>query len=228
MQKSASNNSETAVKTSNFYEDENSSPEQELNEPHLDMKGQKRSREQVSPKTKKPDISKKRILTLKRQTSSKENQIEEVSPSPVFQSKFKNISKSREMQNSNCKCQQCIQNGNTSRLATHHERCGCHSCFSENCNENKPLTKDKLRNLIRNFLSRKDNITSDLQSHRKDCMCVNHLLYYRENRISVLDQFLDKHKNENENKTSVSSKQNSEKSNNSEISVKSKLTSSAN
>ena len=84
---------------------------------------------------------------------------------------------------------------------------------------------DKLRNTIRNFLSRKDKITSDLQSHHEECMCVGHLVYYKEHRISVLDHFLEKQKNED--KDDVSSKQNQGKSNNIQISAKSKDTSSA-
>ena len=228
-EKSSNNNNEDTVATSNFYEilsqdvEEHLLSEQELDETHLDFKGQKRSREQVSPKTKKPDVNKKRILNLKRQTS-RESQVDDINPSPIFPSKFKKKSNSREIQSSNCECKECIQNGNVSKIATHHEHCGCHSCFLEYCNESRPLTKDKLRNIIRNFILRKDNTTSDFQSHSKDCMCIVHLLHYRENRISILDNFLDKHKTENQTKTPA--KQSIEKSNNTELSEKSKLTSS--
>ena len=130
---------------------------------------------------------------------------------------------SRERENNNCECQECIQNENASKPTTHHERCGCHSCFLENCSENRSLNKDKLRNIIRNFLLRKDNIASDLKSHHEECMCVSHLLYYRENKISVLDNFLDKQKSGSENNTNIPSNLNQEKPNsNIEKPVKSK------
>ena len=112
------------------------------------VKGQKRNREQVSPKTKRPDIYKKRILNLKREISTKQNQVvlDDISPSPVFESKFKDKANYKEKENSNCECQQCIQNENTFKTATHHDRCGCHSCFLEHCTADKSLNKDKLRN----------------------------------------------------------------------------------
>lgn len=189
--------------------------------------------------------SKKRILKLDRKTTpqkdqisnisiSQKDQISNISPSPVFPSRFLKeteflspspIFKSRFEgctigskieQDDCCECQDCIQTDAAPVSEFHHERCGCNACFIKDCKETKPLTKDKLRNIVRNFLSRKDTTSRNLELHPKDCMCISHLLYYRENRISVLDKFLETQKSVNEinsANSSVNSTKDSETSN---------------
>ena len=167
-------------------------------EEETDGTRRKRGRDQNSP----PKINensaaiKKRNLRLNRQTTSENNMTEDISPSPVFQSRFLNIAKaSKDVQgNKECECQYCTQEGVTPLTVNHHEQCGCNNCFLKDCKETMPLNKDKLRNIIRNFLSRKDSsgTSSPLESHPEDCMCIKHLHYYRTSKILILDNFLSK------------------------------------
>ena len=158
----------------------------------------KRNREQNSPPkiNENSAAAKRRILRLNRQKSSEDDMIDDVSPSPVFQSRFANMMKvtKDELENKKCQCQQCSQEEVPLQIGNHHERCGCNDCFLQDCKETKPLTKDKLRNVVRNFLSRKDSsgILSPLESHAEDCMCIKHLHYYRVSKIAVLDNFIAK------------------------------------
>ena len=72
----------------------------------------------------------------------------------------------------------------------HSDLCGCHDCFLDLCSENKNINKDSVIVLIRNFIKYRKE-TTDLKLHKKGCMCVNHLKYYKENRIHILDTFLE-------------------------------------
>ena len=78
-------------------------------------------------------------------------------------------------------------------MSSHTSSCGCHDCFLQECNLINPLTKDKLINVIRNFISFKEmpEITQ-LESHHPECMCKDHLLFYKKNKVSVSDKFLKK------------------------------------
>ena len=99
-----------------------------------------------------------------------------------------------KQENKICECQQCSQNDAAPGIGSHHERCGCNNCFIRDCKETKPLTKDKLSNIVRNFMSRKDSsgTSMPLELYPEDCMCIKHLHYYRVNKISVLNKFLAK------------------------------------
>ena len=166
-------------------------------EEEIDMARKKRLRDQNSPPkvNENSTASKKRILKLNRQTPSESELLDDITPSPVYQSRYLNIMKNaKEKRESKvCECQQCSLKDAVPEVGYHHGRCGCHNCFLKECKETKPLTKDKLINVIRNFFSRKDSGESliPLELHTKDCMCIKHLHYYRVNKISYLDNFLE-------------------------------------
>ena len=194
------------VPVSNSYEiltqDDEEIPTLEIEmEEEIDMARKKRLRDQNSPPkvNENSAASKKRIVKLNRQTTPESDLLDEITPSPVYQSKYLNIMKNaKEKQESKmCECQQCSEEGATPEIGNHHERCGCNNCFTKDCKETKPLTKDKLLNIIRNFMSRKDSggTSIPLELHPEECMCIKHLHYYRVNKTSVLDNFLAKQDN---------------------------------
>ena len=166
-------------------------------EDEIDITTKKRLRDQNSPPkvNENATASKKRIVKLHRQTPSENELLDDITPSPVYQSRYLNIMKNaKEKRESKvCECQQCSLKDAVPEVGYHHGRCGCHNCFLKDCKETKPLTKDKLMNVIRNFFSRKDSGESliPLELHTKDCMCIKHLHYYRVNKISYLDNFLE-------------------------------------
>ena len=167
-------------------------------EDEIDITTKKRLRDQNSPPkvNENATASKKRIVKLNRQTASESELLDEITPSPVYQSRYLDIMKNaKEKRESKvCECQQCSLKDAVPEVGYHHGRCGCHNCFLKDCKETKPLTKDKLINVIRNFFSRKDSGESliPLELHTKDCMCIKHLHFYRVNKISYLDKFLAK------------------------------------
>ena len=166
-------------------------------EDEIDITTKKRLRDQNSPPkvNENATASKKRIVKLNRQTASESELLDEITPSPVYQSRYLDIMKNaKEKRESKvCECQQCSLKDAVPEVGYHHGRCGCHNCFLKDCKETKPLTKDKLINVIQNFFSRKDSGESliPLELHTKDCMCIKHLHYYRVNKISYLDNFLE-------------------------------------
>ena len=170
-------------------------------EDEIDITTKKRLRDQNSPPkvNENATASKKRIVKLHRQTPSENELLDDITPSPVYQSRYLNIMKNaKEKRESKvCECQQCSLKDAVPEVGYHHGRCGCHNCFLKDCKETKPLTKDKLINVIRNFFSRKDSGESliPLELHTKDCMCIKHLHYYRVNKISYLDNFLENQSN---------------------------------
>ena len=179
-------------------------------EEEIDMTGRKRLRDQNSPPkvNENSAANKKRIVKLNRQTPPESELLDDITPSPVYQSKYLNImKKAKEKQEYKiCECQQCSQKDATPEVGYHHDRCGCNNCFLKDCKETKPLTKDKLINIIRNFFSRKDSSESltPLELHPEDCMCIKHLHYYRVNKISYLDNFLTKQgSNDSPNESSI-------------------------
>ena len=202
----------TTVPVRNRYEileqdeDETTTVEVHMEE-DIDMNRNKRTRDQNSPPkvNENTTATKRKVLKLNRQTSSDKDLLDDVSPSPIFKSRFSNIMKtSKDLQeNKVCECQLCIQEGVTSQAAIHHDRCGCNNCFLKDCKETIPLTRDKLRNVIRNFLSRKDSsgTSNPIESHPENCMCIKHLHYYRTNKISMLDNFLTKQDDNSQNET---------------------------
>ena len=74
----------------------------------------------------------------------------------------------------------------------HDELCGCHECFMDLCKISKNMTKDSLIVLVKNFVRCRRKETTDLRSHRHGCMCVNHLICYKEKNIQVLGTLLEK------------------------------------
>ena len=130
------------------------------------------------------------------------NNVSDISPSPIFPTKFKNTNKSVSSINhdKNCKCINCFQNEiDQCSPTSHNNLCGCHDCFIKEANSVKPLTKEKLINIIKSFIvNRKVDSDSQLELHCPDCMCTNHLNYYKKNKITILEKFLSKQNNKNE------------------------------
>ena len=83
----------------------------------------------------------------------------------------------------------------------HSESCGCHTCFFREYHQIKSLTKESLINKIRFFISNKQNPNgTNLECHKSECMCVDHLKYYRKNGIKIVDNLLNGQiENESEN-----------------------------
>ena len=54
------------------------------------------------------------------------------------------------------------------------------------------------KNIIQNFIvNRKIENEEDLESHPPECLCLDHLKYYRTIKIKVLDKILNKHSDDN-------------------------------
>ena len=135
---------------------------------------------EVEPTKQKPQrISKKEMLSIRSSTdnlptSVDPNKDEELSPSPVLGRPSTRRSRSSD------------------QIKRHSVSCGCHSCFLSICQQNKIQSKDKLIILIKDFVKDKHFGSTALNSHRKGCMCVNHLKYYKDQHIHILDNFLEK------------------------------------
>ena len=141
------------------------------------------------------------------ETKNKENNdnIIDISPSPILPTKFKNTNRSVSpaSHDKNCKCIKCFQNEiDKCSPTSHNSLCGCHECFINETNSVKPITKEKLINIIRSFIvNRKVDTDIQLELHCPDCMCTNHLIYYKKNKISILENFLSKQNNKTEKST---------------------------
>ena len=86
----------------------------------------------------------------------------------------------------------------------HDNTCGCNDCFVEVCNSIKNLTKDNLTNIIRNFIKCRKGEATDLSTHERGCLCVEHLVYYKKKKLHVMNTILEKIKvddTKSENKT---------------------------
>ena len=130
---------------------------------------------------------------------NRRDNVQEISPSPIYPTKFKGAMKSKPTNNhdDNCKCNDCFQNEvNTYSLTSHNSLCGCHDCFIKETSSVKPLTKEKLINIIRTFVANRNVDTDEhLDLHRPDCLCTNHLKCYKKRKIAFLDKFLNKQNN---------------------------------
>ena len=160
----------------------------------------------MSPVKTKGTINRSVRPKIKREISQRNvavNNEEDLTPSPIFSSKFKTcIAKSN---GEKCLCMKCSSNeiGKQPNLS-HSTICGCHDCFVKECHETKPLSKDKLINVIRNFIANREASDNEqLESHPVDCMCKNHLIFYKKNKITILDKFLNKQKYEEDKPTST-------------------------
>merc|ERR1712228_993389 len=77
-------------------------------------------------------------------------------------------------------------------IETHNQHCGCNTCFLEACHKTQNLNKETLLNTVRDFISNKETVTTDLNTHEEKCMCINHLIYYKENQTPIVDKILGK------------------------------------
>ena len=140
----------------------------------------KRSYEKISP-VKTKDIDRSVRPKIKRGNSQRNVSIivnEDITPSPIFPSKFKNHSEK-------CLCIKCFpKETNDEFNPSHSTICGCHDCFVKECHIIKPLSKEKLINAIRNFITSKElSDSTELDSHQKNCMCKNHLIFYKKIKL---------------------------------------------
>ena len=135
----------------------------------------------VKPKLKKKANSPHQIKTV---SAPAENEIEdpdeykvgdEITPSPIITTTINSAKIRKEMK-------------------THNETCGCNECFIVSCHNIENMTKEKLTNTIRNFVQyRRKEV--NIESHKEGCMCVNHLMHYKEKHIQFVDKLLEKFQN---------------------------------
>ena len=185
-----------------------------IDEREISSRQNKRPYEKLSPvrntnegikRSVKPKIQRNQS-ELTRKVKSDElahNEVDSINPSPVFNSRFKNPRKptSDEIHEENCKCLECVQSkfDKHSELP-HNDTCGCHECFVHECQAIKPLNKEKLINVIRSFISNRSlDEDNQIDSHQSGCMCRNHLIYYKKNKVTILDKFLSQQKNDYSN-----------------------------
>ena len=193
------------VVTTNQYEvlndlvenDESQTQSAEMDADLGTNKGLKRMREIPSPPQKKKinKEERKRPNIHRVNLSLTTDELDNITPSPVFPSRMKRIMESKEnIHTGNCKCKECLQRETQENtIETHDNLCGCHDCFVNECHIIKPMDKEKLVNTIRSFITnRKVKNTTKLELHPTDCMCVDHLLYYKKNKILIIDKFMDK------------------------------------
>merc|ERR1711915_1002849 len=79
----------------------------------------------------------------------------------------------------------------------HDKTCGCNDCFIELCNREKNITKDSLTNIIKNFMKIRKKETTYLSTNGKGCMCVEHLKYYKEKKLNIVNTILEKIQTDN-------------------------------
>ena len=188
------------IKLTNPFDSLNTNSELEIekdNEMNIELssKGIKRTRESnTPPKINDEEICSKSLKSVKdfekmlKKNPSLLNHNDEtiITPSPVFQSAMqfnKCQPQDREQTNDNqTKCPMKIP---------HENNCGCHQCFMKEFGKIRPPNKISIVNMIRNFLSNKVNISiTELDSHQSGCLCVDHLNYYREHKIKIIDKLL--------------------------------------
>ena len=130
------------------------------------------------------------IQQPKRRLSRENSEMDEISPSPVFPPKSKPILKKPRDEREYDDTSNISLTVSTGSL--HHERCGCHDCFVTISNKETPLSKEKLTNIIRNFMeARERSSLGALSAHQENCMCINHLMHYKRNQIKILDKYLE-------------------------------------
>ena len=192
------------IKISNAYEIlsniDNEIDCEDSQEETEDSKRNKRNSDSLTPPKSLNKVAKSVRPRIKRdhERSVELTENEDLSPSPIFTPKFKTIKNSK----TKLKMKEISQMEDESNIATpdydHESSCGCHSCFVQVCSEENKLSKDSLRNIIQNFISNKKmEKEENLNSHTSECLCVEHLKFYRKNKVKVLDKILNKH-NENE------------------------------
>ena len=180
-------------------------------------KGTKRLRENSSPpKMTGAPKSKtlKSITDLEKSLKQNESfldyeDIRNITPSPVFPSTIKHNRPQLEIQREEKQNYgKLIQDEEaiSPQEATHENRCGCHECFLNEFEKISPFNKTTILNMVRNFISLKTNtIVTELETHVSGCLCVEHLKYYRENKIKIIDKLLSNQKLENLNLPSENS-----------------------
>ena len=165
-------------------------------------KGNKRPYENSSPPKKKLGLE--RNLLSQGKFSEKANEatqemfasIEEITPSPVLPTRFRTTEKTKENKTIDQNKKAPEKELHPKRGNDHGNSCGCHDCFTDELKNYPELSKEAIINVIRNFISNRRNRKVDnIESHISNCMCVEHLKFYREKKIKILDKLL---KNDND------------------------------
>ena len=157
-------------------------------------KGTKRARESSSPPSMIPTPKSKTLKSIndlkksmKNTSFDNENLTDiDINPSPVLTRtiRIKRPQTEPQILNDN-------SNISNSQILFHELNCGCHECFMDEYCKITPLNKTSLLVMVRNFISNRINIiTTDLETHQSGCLCIDHLKYYRENKIKILDRLL--------------------------------------
>ena len=139
----------------------NEKPKENLQEPnptpqHLD--NAKPSGHFVTPPQQKKSFKVSSIPTAtpqpKRPLSREASEMEEISPSPVFTPRSKPLLKKPcdDKTYGNADPHSCPP----STSKDHHDRCGCHFCFEAFSRKEGSLTKEKLVEIVRNFMSTRE------------------------------------------------------------------------
>merc|ERR1711915_409426 len=172
-----------------------------------ELKDKKRPLERTPPKTKKPTINRETSVRPKTKDVKKEQKPTKNIPlSPKIVVKPMEAAK----QNSEVETNHTMDGNDyvmgeeitpspiigTRRAGDsrnmHDSTCGCNDCFVELCNSNTNITKEVLINIIRNFMKLRKKETTDLNAHEKGCMCVEHLIYYKEKQINIVNKIVEK------------------------------------
>ena len=177
--------------------------EQEMQIESHPNRGLKRSQINLSPPQKKSSTGKtekessvrpKKSKVQKQESEVKKVENTEISPSPIIITTIKNplVNKTRS-HDIECDCLECLEKDIQKHTENNHsESCGCHTCFFREYHQIKSLTKESLINKIRFFISNKQNPNgTNLECHKSECMCVDHLKYYRKNGIKIVDNLLN-------------------------------------
>ena len=144
----------------------------------------------IMPRSVKPKIQRVHEIPINETDESLE-----LMPSPVFESKFKIVPNKKSSFSVKDNQSTIIESDSKTREKEPHEHdCGCHICFVDMCLKEEKLSKDILRNLIQNFIANRKmgKNNENLESHGLECLCLDHLKYYRTNKIKILDKILNK------------------------------------
>ena len=74
----------------------------------------------------------------------------------------------------------------------HDDMCGCHECFVNMCKREKNTNKESWKHMIDNFTKNKKIEPTKLETHKKGCMCVDHLTHYKERNTQFLEKFVER------------------------------------
>ena len=192
---------EESIECNNFFNALNQiEPEvdhEESVEEKQDNKSNKRNCDNLSPPKNTNKIPKAVRPKIKRDHKKSLEENLEITLSPVFESKFKSKTNKKSELHGDNKNNVTESETELEEKELHDQSCGCHMCFVNTCATENQLSKDTLRNIIQNFIAnRKSEGDENLESHIPECLCLDHLKYYRKNKIKILYKILNKQSEE--------------------------------